>query len=73
MNQFHPPSSIQVTSQLGHHFALATNFLFFKLEKIISTYAKDFSNKMKAIIHQISKENKNQHISTTCYSRGAKI
>ncbi len=29
MNQFHPPSSVQVTSQPGHHFALVANFLFF--------------------------------------------
>jgi len=49
------------------------NFFKKKLEKLISTYAEDLCNKKKAIIHQISKEKKNRHISTTCYSRGAKI
>jgi hypothetical protein len=54
----HPPSSVQVTSQPGCQFTLAVIFYFFLLEKIISAYAKDFCNKPKAIIHQISKENK---------------
>jgi hypothetical protein len=42
-----------ISFHTSHKFSLP-----FELEKIISTYAKDFCNKIKAIIHQISNEKK---------------
>jgi hypothetical protein len=62
-NLIHHLLSVQVISEPGCHFALAANFHFFFIWKKISTYAKDFCNKQKAIIHQISKGKKlNRHM-----------